>query len=72
MSVHRSGWTTEADPERALARRAKDAGMWRTEYLVTRINAVHEQAKLGGWSHDRLAQAVDDIEQLANEMWGKL
>jgi hypothetical protein len=69
-----SGWlrNPEADPERELARRAKAVGMLRSEYLINRIQGVHGQAKRERWPTEYLAKAIDDIEQLANEIWGQL
>ena len=73
MTRLRNGWMPdEPDPERRLARDAKAAGHLRSEYLLRRISGVHSQAVAQGWSSDRLAQAVDEIEKLANEVWGKL
>jgi len=73
VTTFRGGWWQGAsDPERALAKAAKEVGQMRSEYLLKRVNGVHEQAKRERWPTERLEKAIDDIEQLANEIWGQL
>ena len=70
--IDRNGWTQQRDPERQLARDAKAVGMMRSEYLLKRIGGVHEQAVRERWPSHQLDEAIYELEQLANEVWGPL
>lgn len=68
----RSEWTTQRDPERKLAQDAKAVGMLRSEYLLKRITGIHDEAVAKRWPSHQLDEAIHEVEQLANEVWGPL
>lgn len=58
------------DPERNLAKRAKESGHTRDDYLTTRVAAIHATAVAQGWDRITYQAAVFDVECLADEIFG--
>jgi hypothetical protein len=57
------------DPEAAIARKAKRAGITKAKYLELRSDAMRRSAISQGWSRVELALSLADIEQIAARVW---
>ena len=58
------------DPERALARKAKRAGISKAEYLTKREAVTNAAARLQSWRPSERAAALAELDEIANEIWG--
>lgn len=60
------------DPQKALARRAKRAGISKADYLRARRAVVNKAAARDGWRPSERAATLSNIELIAEEVWTEI